>query len=65
MRVISEETWGIFKENVIGTASQYEYNKGTLTRVDKALGGIALGPGKVRAPYSPKLDAYLFLQREW
>jgi phosphoserine phosphatase len=47
MRVISEETWGIFKENVIGTASQYEYNKGTLTRVDKALGGIALGPGKV------------------
>jgi phosphoglycolate phosphatase-like HAD superfamily hydrolase len=47
MRVISEETWGIFKENVIGTASEYEYHNGTLTRDDKVLGGIALGPGKV------------------
>ena len=47
MRIISEGTWGIFKENVIGTASEYEYNKGTLKRVDKVLGGIALGPGKV------------------
>ncbi|MGZ4921810.1 MAG: HAD family hydrolase [Halobacteriota archaeon] len=47
MRVISEETWGIFKENVIGTDSEYEYSKGALTRVNKLLGGIALGPGKV------------------
>jgi len=47
MRIISEETWGIFKENVIGTALEYEYNKGTLKRADKVLGGIALGPGKV------------------
>ena len=47
MRIISEETWGIFKENVIGTASEYEYNNGTLKRDDKVLGGIDLGPGKV------------------
>jgi phosphoglycolate phosphatase-like HAD superfamily hydrolase len=47
MRVISEETWGIFKENVIGSASEYEYNNGTLKRLDNVLGGIALGPGKV------------------
>ena len=47
MRVISEETWGIFKENVIGTDSEYEYSKGALTRVNKLLGGVALGPGKV------------------
>ena len=47
MRIISEETWGIFKENVIGTASEYDYHKGTLMRLDKVLGGIALGPGKV------------------
>jgi phosphoglycolate phosphatase-like HAD superfamily hydrolase len=47
MRVISEETWGILKEDVIGTASEYEYRNGTLTRDDKVLGGIALGPGKV------------------
>ena len=45
MRVISEETWGIFKENVIGSASEYEYNNGTLIRLYNVLGGIALGPG--------------------
>jgi len=47
MRVISEETWGIFKENVIGSASEYEYHDGALTRGDRVLGGVALGPGKV------------------
>jgi phosphoserine phosphatase len=47
MRIISEETWGLFKENVIGSASEYEYRNGTLTRVDTVLGGIALGPGKI------------------
>jgi len=47
MRIISEETWGIFKENVIGTALEYEYDKGTLKRADNVLGGIDLGPGKV------------------
>ena len=47
MRVISEDTWGIFKENVIGTASEYEYNNGSLKRLNNVLGEIALGPGKV------------------
>ena len=47
MRVISEDTWGIFKENVIGTASEYEYNNGSLKRLNNILGEIALGPGKV------------------
>ena len=47
MRIISEETWGVFKENIIGSASKYEYNNGKLKRLDKVLGGIALGPGKV------------------
>jgi phosphoserine phosphatase len=47
MRVISEETWGIFKENVIGSAPEYEYHNGALTRGDRVLGGVALGPGKV------------------
>jgi len=47
MRAISEETWGLFKENVIGTDSEYEYDKGTLKRVSKLLGAIAIGPGKV------------------
>lgn len=46
MRVISEEAWGIFKENVIGSAAEYEYNNGTLKR-STVLRGIALGPGKV------------------
>jgi phosphoserine phosphatase len=47
MRIISEETWGVFKENIIGSASKYEYNNGILKRLDKVLGGIALGSGKV------------------
>lgn len=46
MRVIAESTWGIDKENVIGTAAQYEYKDGELYRTDEVLGGIALGPGK-------------------
>jgi phosphoserine phosphatase len=47
MRVISEETWGIFKENVIGFSFQVEYHDGVLTRGDTVLGGVAIGPGKV------------------
>jgi phosphoserine phosphatase len=47
MRVIAEETWGIHKENVIGTAPEYEYQNGTLKRTKKIIGGISLGPGKV------------------
>ena len=52
MRVISEETWGIYKENVIGSASEYEYKNNSLIRLDKVLGGITLGPGKVEHIYA-------------
>lgn len=46
MRVFAEDTWGIFKENVIGTAPEYEFTDGTLRRTDRILGGLSLGPGK-------------------
>ena len=46
MRVFAEETWGIFKEDVIGSAPEYEYRDGQLVRTERILGGLALGPGK-------------------
>jgi phosphoserine phosphatase len=46
MRVFAEETWGIFRENVIGSAAGYEYKDGRIVRTDQVLGGLALGPGK-------------------
>ncbi|MGO9386601.1 MAG: HAD family hydrolase [Methanobacterium sp.] len=52
MRIISEKYWGIFKENVIGSAADYEYINGTLKRSNKILGGVALGPGKVEHIFS-------------
>jgi phosphoserine phosphatase len=52
MRVISEETWGIYKENVIGSASEYEYKNNALTRLDTVLERMTLGPGKVEHIYA-------------
>ena len=46
MRVFAEETWGIFREDVIGSAPEYQYRDGRLTRTERILGGLALGPGK-------------------
>jgi phosphoglycolate phosphatase-like HAD superfamily hydrolase len=46
MRVISEKTWGIYKEDVIGSAAQYVYKDGKIIRTNTMLGGLALGPGK-------------------
>ena len=46
MRVFAEETWGIFKENVIGTAADYHYADGRIVRGEAALGGLNLGAGK-------------------
>ena len=46
MRVFAEETWGIHKENVIGSAADYAFTDGRLLRSDQLLGGLALGPGK-------------------
>jgi len=46
MRVFAEEAWGIFKENVIGTAAEYTYTDGKIVRAEQALGGLDIGPGK-------------------
>ncbi|WP_329304426.1 haloacid dehalogenase-like hydrolase [Streptomyces sp. NBC_00659] len=46
MRVFAEETWGIPKENVIGSAAAYTYADGKLTRSHELLGDLDLGSGK-------------------
>ena len=46
MRVFAEETWGIFKENVIGTAAEYNYTDGKIIRAEHALGSLDVGSGK-------------------
>jgi phosphoserine phosphatase len=46
MRVFAEETWGIAKENVIGTAAEYHYTGGKIVRAEHALGTLDVGPGK-------------------
>jgi phosphoglycolate phosphatase-like HAD superfamily hydrolase len=46
MRVFAEETWGIYKENVIGTAAEYVYVDGKIVRAEHALGSLDVGPGK-------------------
>ncbi len=46
MRVFAEDAWGIFKENVIGTATEYSYADGRIVRGEHALGGLDVGPGK-------------------
>jgi phosphoserine phosphatase len=46
MRVFAEETFGIYKENVIGTAAEYSYTDGEIIRGEQALGTLDVGPGK-------------------
>jgi phosphoserine phosphatase len=46
MRAFAEETWGLPKENVIGTAATYSYRDGRVIRSGEVLGGLDLGPGK-------------------
>jgi phosphoglycolate phosphatase-like HAD superfamily hydrolase len=46
MRVFAEETWGVYKENVIGSAAEYTYADGQVTRGEAILGTLDLGPGK-------------------
>jgi phosphoserine phosphatase len=46
MRVFAEETWGIYKENVIGTAAEYSFSDGRIIRGEHALGNLDIGPGK-------------------
>ena len=47
MRVYSEEVLGIYRENVIGSAPEFEYQDGQLVRQNKLHGNISLGPGKL------------------
>jgi phosphoglycolate phosphatase-like HAD superfamily hydrolase len=46
MRVFAEETWGIHKENVIGTAAEYTYADAKIVRAEHSLGSLDVGPGK-------------------
>ncbi|MCB8915429.1 MAG: haloacid dehalogenase-like hydrolase [Thermoleophilales bacterium] len=46
MRVMSDNAFGIPRENVIGSAPRYEFRVGQLHRTDEVLGGVALGAGK-------------------
>ncbi|MFJ7298979.1 HAD family hydrolase [Streptomyces sp. NPDC099088] len=46
MRVLAEDTWGIPKENVIGSAAAYTYADGKLVRSRELLGSLDLGSGK-------------------
>ncbi|MEV8094527.1 HAD family hydrolase [Kitasatospora sp. NPDC085879] len=46
MRVFAEDTWGIPKENVIGSAAAYTYTDGRIVRSREFLGSLDLGPGK-------------------
>ena len=46
MRVIAEDTWGVRKENVIGSAPEFEYKDGRLTRTPNLHGPVSLGAGK-------------------
>jgi len=46
MRVFAEQAWGIFKENVIGTAAEYSYVDGQIVRGEHTLGGLNVRQGK-------------------
>jgi phosphoglycolate phosphatase-like HAD superfamily hydrolase len=46
MRVFAEDAWGIYKENVIGTAAEYSFVDGQIIRGEHALGGFDVGAGK-------------------
>jgi phosphoglycolate phosphatase-like HAD superfamily hydrolase len=46
MRAFAEQAWGIFKENVIGTAASYSYADGQIVRGDHPLGGLDVRAGK-------------------
>jgi phosphoserine phosphatase len=46
MRVFAEDAWGIYKENVIGTAAEYSYADGKIVRGEHAVGGLDVRSGK-------------------
>ena len=47
MRAFSEESLGIYRENIIGSAPEFAYVDGQLLRQNKLHGNISLGPGKL------------------
>jgi hypothetical protein len=52
MRVFSEEAWGILRENVIGSAPEWEWEDGRLVRRNEMHGNLSLGPGKLEHIYA-------------
>ena len=52
MRVFSEDTWGIYRENVIGSSPEFAYQDGRLVRRNELHGNVALGPGKLEHIYA-------------
>jgi phosphoserine phosphatase len=52
MRVYSEETLGIYRENVIGSSPEFAYVNGQLLRQNTLHGNVALGPGKLEHIYA-------------
>jgi len=52
MRVFSEQAWGIYRENVIGSAPEFAYENGHLVRRNELHGNVALGPGKPEHIYA-------------
>ena len=49
MRVFAEETWGIYKEDVIGSAADYEYVDGRIVRPGPDARRSGVGPGQAGA----------------
>lgn len=52
MRVYSEESLGIYRENVIGSSPEFAYVNGQLLRQNTLHGNVALGPGKLEHIYA-------------
>ncbi len=52
MRVFAEEIWGIYKENVIGSAAEYIFRDDVLVRGAGIMGPINLGPRKVESIFA-------------
>jgi phosphoserine phosphatase len=52
MRVYSEESLGVYRENVIGSSPEFAYVNGQLLRQNALHGNVALGPGKLEHIYA-------------
>ena len=52
MHVFCEETWGIPRENIIGSAADWTYEHGRLRRANAMRGRLALGAGKPEAIFA-------------